>query len=97
MCDTPNSQAALENEGIFQPPGCHCVLWSQAQGGRVERDPRGHFGPVTSSYSGGWESPRPKSDSFVAAQSGSGSFQHPRLLAIIPVIRITSVENSEES
>lgn len=28
---------------------------------------------------------------------GPGSFQHPRLLVVIPVVRITSVENSEES
>lgn len=42
-------------------------------------------------------SPPLESDGFVAVQSGLGSFQHPRLLVIIPVIRITSVENGEES
>lgn len=94
VCDAPDPQAALENGGHFLAP--LAVTMCSEERLKVAEFKETHFCPATS-YSGGWMSPPLESDGFVAVQLGLGSFQHPRLLVIIPVIRITSVENGEES
>lgn len=102
--------ATLGNWGLgalFQLPGCslHALKRRKAQGGRVERDHRDYSCPATSLVS--WW-PEGYSSSQMALSlhgqverpafpsPGPRSFQHTNLLVIIPVIRILSVEISEE-